>query len=295
GGPLVRRGTAAGGAGPGAGAAAGSAAAGRAHQRPRHRPPAAGAGPGGVAAHRRGHHGGGGDARPDAGRTLRSAHGDDGRRAARGRRPARRGPRARPDRRGLRRARRSAASTRDGRGAAGGDGGAGAVSHGSDGLVGAGGALGGAGGGPGGGLGDLGGEAVLLGSGGADGWPNPFCRCASCRAAERAGVVRGQTSALVDGRLLLDCGPEPPPAAVRAGRTLADVRHVLLTHAHPDHLGPAALLYRQWAYAREPLDVVGPPDAVEQCRPWSGPDDPVRFTAVEAGDEIVLGGGTGAD
>ncbi len=134
-------------------------------------------------------------------------------------------------------------------------------------------------------------EAVLLGSGAADGWPNPFCRCASCRAAERAGAVRGQTSALIDGRLLLDCGPEAPRAAVRAGRTLAHVRHVLLTHAHPDHVAPAALLYRQWADAHGALDVVGPPGAIEQCRPWADPDGPVRFTAVTAGDRIELGGG----
>lgn len=132
-------------------------------------------------------------------------------------------------------------------------------------------------------------EVVLLGSGAADGWPNPFCECASCAAAARDGQVRAQTSALVDGRLLIDCGPEAPRAAIHAGRTLAGVRHLLLTHAHPDHLGPAALLFRQWAGRREPLDVVGPPGAVAQCRPWVGPDDPVRFVEVAAGDEVVLG------
>ncbi|WP_182346671.1 bifunctional adenosylcobinamide kinase/adenosylcobinamide-phosphate guanylyltransferase [Tomitella gaofuii] len=139
-----------------------------------------------------------------------------------------------------------------------------------------------------------GGEVVLLGSGAADGWPNPFCECASCLAAAGSGRIRGQTSALVDGRLLLDCGPETPRSAVRAGRSLAGVRHLLLTHSHPDHLGPAALLFRHWAGRREPLDVVGPADVVAQCRPWAAPDDPVRFIEVAAGDEAVLGERDGA-
>jgi adenosylcobinamide kinase / adenosylcobinamide-phosphate guanylyltransferase len=132
-------------------------------------------------------------------------------------------------------------------------------------------------------------EVLLLGTGSADGWPNPFCGCASCLAAAAAGVVRGQTAALVDGTLLLDCGPETPRAALRAGRTLAGVRHLLLTHAHPDHAAPAALLWRSWAARREPLDVVGPGPVVASWRAWIGPRDPVVLREVRAGDRLRLG------
>jgi adenosylcobinamide kinase/adenosylcobinamide-phosphate guanylyltransferase len=131
-------------------------------------------------------------------------------------------------------------------------------------------------------------DVVLLGSGAADGWPNPFCACGSCRDAAERGTVRGQTSALVDGTLLLDCGAGVPAQAVRLGHSLATVRHVLVTHAHVDHLGPQALLFRSWTSAG-PLDVVGPAAALEECRPWIGPDDPVRLVPVSAGDEVVLG------
>ncbi|KZO59072.1 MULTISPECIES: MBL fold metallo-hydrolase, partial [Dietzia] len=133
-------------------------------------------------------------------------------------------------------------------------------------------------------------EVVLLGTGAADGWPNPFCRCTSCGEARRLGVVRGQTCALVDDELLIDCGPEAPGAAVRLGRTLASVRHLLITHAHADHLGPQALLYRSWVPGAGGLEVVGPADALEVCRPWVGPDDPVRFVPVVAGDRLIVGG-----
>lgn len=133
-------------------------------------------------------------------------------------------------------------------------------------------------------------ELLLLGTGSADGWPNPFCTCASCRTAGATGSVRGQASALLDGVVLLDCGPEVPRAAVRAGTDLAGVRVVLLTHSHPDHTSPAALLWRSWARRPEPLLVVGPADAVEAHRDWIGPDDPVTLRAVVAGDEIVAEG-----
>ncbi|USX45739.1 MBL fold metallo-hydrolase [Dietzia kunjamensis] len=132
-------------------------------------------------------------------------------------------------------------------------------------------------------------EVVLLGTGAADGWPNPFCRCPSCEEARRLGVVRGQTSALVDDELLIDCGPEAPGSAVRLGRSLAGVRHLLVTHAHADHLGPQVLLFRSWVPTAGELEVVGPADALDTCRPWVGPDDPVRFVPVAAGDRLRVG------
>jgi adenosylcobinamide kinase / adenosylcobinamide-phosphate guanylyltransferase len=131
-------------------------------------------------------------------------------------------------------------------------------------------------------------DVVVLGTGSADGWPNPFCACASCSSERAAGRVRGQTSVLVDGRLLLDSGPETPRAAERAGADLSRVRHVLITHQHPDHCSPAFLLFRSWV-GDGPLDVVGPPDVVELCRMWVAPDSPVRFVAVSPGDRLRLG------
>ncbi|MCZ3388828.1 MAG: bifunctional adenosylcobinamide kinase/adenosylcobinamide-phosphate guanylyltransferase [Actinomycetia bacterium] len=132
----------------------------------------------------------------------------------------------------------------------------------------------------------------LLGTGSADGWPNPFCTCASCGWARASGVFRGQTSALVDDRLLIDCGPEVPSAATRHGAELSGVRTLLITHAHPDHLGPAALLFRHWAGRREGLDVYAPQVVLDQLRDWIGPDDPVRLHPVAASDVLQCDGYT---
>ncbi len=130
-------------------------------------------------------------------------------------------------------------------------------------------------------------DVVLLGTGSADGWPNPFCGCASCASERRAGRVRGQTSAVLDGKLLLDCGPETPRAAERVGVDLTGLRHVLITHLHPDHCSPAFLLFRSWV-GDEPLDVLGPPEVIESCRMWVAPDSPVNFVAVRPGDRVTL-------
>jgi adenosylcobinamide kinase/adenosylcobinamide-phosphate guanylyltransferase len=130
---------------------------------------------------------------------------------------------------------------------------------------------------------------TLLGTGSADGWPNPHCSCASCTASRAAGSLRGQTAALLDDVMLLDCGPETPAAAQRAGLDLTRLRHVLITHAHPDHCAPAFLLFRSWVSAA-PLDVLGPPEVVEQARMWVAPESSVRFVAVAAGERHHLDG-----
>ena len=133
-------------------------------------------------------------------------------------------------------------------------------------------------------------DVTLLGTGAADGWPNPFCRCDSCEAAHDAGDIRGQTSALVDGRLLLDCGPDTPRQAARARSGLADVDSVLVTHNHPDHFDPSFLLYRSWV-AQAPLTIYGPPAVVEACRHWLPPRQPVTARPVRPGQQLKLPSG----
>jgi adenosylcobinamide kinase/adenosylcobinamide-phosphate guanylyltransferase len=99
----------------------------------------------------------------------------------------------------------------------------------------------------------------VLGSGAADGWPNPWCSCASCGAALAQGIVRIQTSVLIDDRLLVDLGPAGPQAAVRQGVSLKAVEAVLVTHRHADHHFPKAWVWRSWADGTRPLTVLAPP------------------------------------
>lgn len=132
-------------------------------------------------------------------------------------------------------------------------------------------------------------EVLLLGAGSADGWPSAFCRCDSCLAMRRQGVLRTPTSVLVDGRLWIDPGPEAPRQALRSGVDLAEVEFVLVTHAHTDHLDPAFLLHRGWV-SDQPLTVVGPAPVMARCREWLAPgQETVRLVEVTAGDRLDLG------
>ncbi len=133
----------------------------------------------------------------------------------------------------------------------------------------------------------------LLGTGSADGWPNPFCECGSCTAERAAGRSRGSTSALLDDAVLVDFGPNAAVALRRAGVSLAGVEHLLVTHGHADHLAPDFLLWRSWVAGLPTLHVWGPPAALDTCRHWIGPGDPVELHPVHAGDAFTLRTGAG--
>src|SRR5690349_20380036 len=49
-------------------------------------------------------------------------------------------------------------------------------------------------------------DVRFLGTGGAAGWPEPGCRCASCLRAAAAGLRRSPAAVLVDGTLRLEPG-----------------------------------------------------------------------------------------
>lgn len=133
-------------------------------------------------------------------------------------------------------------------------------------------------------------EVVLLGTGAADGIPNPFCRCATCTDHRDRGEVRTPTSVLVDGRLLIDPGPEAPRQVTRLGRDLTGLTAVLAGHAHSDHLDPALLMHRGWV-TDTPLWVVGPAPVIAWSRQWlDGDQTAIGFTTVTAGDSVEVAG-----
>ena len=128
----------------------------------------------------------------------------------------------------------------------------------------------------------------LLGTGSADGWPNPFCNCVSCESLRQTGKARAASCALIDEEILIDWGPTLANSASRFGLSLNHVRHVLFTHGHPDHLAPEFLLWRSWIDDLAPLHIYGPAHALARFDHWMDPAAPVELHMLEAGDEFTV-------
>lgn len=96
---------------------------------------------------------------------------------------------------------------------------------------------------------------TLLGTGSADLYPAPFCNCENCEAARAHGGndLRSFSCALICDDLLIDCPPDVISSAMRCGANLMNLKTLLITHSHPDHLSPTLLHSRRaniWAMHR---------------------------------------------
>ncbi len=80
-------------------------------------------------------------------------------------------------------------------------------------------------------------KLTFLGTGSAEGHPDPFCLCEHCEAARHHGgkAIRYRSSALIDDVFLIDFGPDLNAASNRHGIPLAGIRYAAQTHPHEDH------------------------------------------------------------
>jgi phosphoribosyl 1,2-cyclic phosphate phosphodiesterase len=78
---------------------------------------------------------------------------------------------------------------------------------------------------------------LFLGTGAAD-WSGEYD--ASLEEAER-GTVRGMSSILINGKVLIDCGPTVFDAMRLFGADPLQITDLLITHTHGDHLNREAL------------------------------------------------------
>ncbi|SHE27186.1 phosphoribosyl 1,2-cyclic phosphate phosphodiesterase [Marinitoga hydrogenitolerans DSM 16785] len=81
-------------------------------------------------------------------------------------------------------------------------------------------------------------ELLFLGTAASEGFPNPFCSCENCQKAREEGKksIRLRSSLLIDNEILIDFGPDILSSVNRFGMELSDIKHILITHGHSDHL-----------------------------------------------------------
>lgn len=135
-------------------------------------------------------------------------------------------------------------------------------------------------------------KLLVLGSAAAEGVPALFCDCRVCREAAAKGGpdVRARTSYNFGGEVQIDFGPDALQAWQAHRDVLRRMRHILVTHAHEDHLQPSDLLYHGTDYAGVPategtLTIHGtaPTRARMELEYWPGNPAPLGEKLARAG------------
>jgi len=91
----------------------------------------------------------------------------------------------------------------------------------------------------------------FLGTAAAEGIPAVFCNCALCVKVKslKGKDLRTRSQLLVNENILIDLPPDTYFHKLNEGLDLSQIKHVLITHAHPDHLAPSELRLRTAPYA----------------------------------------------
>ncbi|MFM7322193.1 MAG: MBL fold metallo-hydrolase [Armatimonadota bacterium] len=147
-------------------------------------------------------------------------------------------------------------------------------------------------------------EVTFFGTAAAEGWPAPFCRCPACVEARRRGGpnLRGRAGAMIDHDFKIDFSADTVSQMQRTGRDLADVRTLVFTHQHSDHIVPTELEWTRSPFTNTPpstpIAVYGNSVVHDLIRAaWPRPEhlnldlrpamQPFESVSTEAGDTLL--------
>ena len=102
----------------------------------------------------------------------------------------------------------------------------------------------------------------FLGTAAAEAIPALWCECEVCRKAKIRGgkEIRRRCSYLLDDDTLIDFGPDAYWQSIEFGIDLPEIRRIVFTHAHEDHLNPVDLYWRYspcFSHVSKQLTVIG--------------------------------------
>lgn len=135
----------------------------------------------------------------------------------------------------------------------------------------------------------------FLGTAAAESFPAPFCTCHNCQVARRNGGrdIRRRSALLVNDDLLIDFGPDVFQSFQEFGLDATNVRTLLITHGHADHLAVDTFIYRTHGFRKftelPPLDVYAPSDALDAILQKMGTSlesAGLKLLPIEAGDQV---------
>lgn len=140
-------------------------------------------------------------------------------------------------------------------------------------------------------------EIVFLGTAAAEGYPGTFCDCARCRRARLLGGknLRARSSIVVDDVILIDIPPDVYVQSLKCGVKLGNIRFLLITHSHPDHLYIEELRLRKDPFTRvslKSLYVVGNATVSRRVRRMLKGElrkSKIRVISISPGNTLSLG------
>ena len=146
-------------------------------------------------------------------------------------------------------------------------------------------------------------ELTILGTAAAEAWPAPFCRCPYCLEARKRGGpnLRSRSGALIDDDLKVDFNADTVMQMLRSGRDLFDVRTLVFTHQHSDHIVPSELAWAAPPFTATPpsapIAVYGNAEVLKMIRDaFADPSsrnlelhllEPLKPVTTALGDEIL--------
>lgn len=138
----------------------------------------------------------------------------------------------------------------------------------------------------------------ILGSGGGEGFPAPFCSCEHCETARKMGgkSLRSLSQSIINDDLLIDFPADTNAHCLRFGVNLGQLQNVLITHSHRDHYVPQ-LLSDRGGFAAHNLkyqDVYfyGPANLERICDAVNIPEpirEHIQFVALEPQKTVSIG------
>lgn len=99
-------------------------------------------------------------------------------------------------------------------------------------------------------------KLTFLGTGAGEGYPGYWCECPHCTYARkyRKKNLRTNSCLALNEEILIDIGPSSFDNAARFGVNLTQIKTLLITHPHEDHLYPQNLF---WRYTDESILPLG--------------------------------------
>ncbi|MDD3118625.1 MAG: MBL fold metallo-hydrolase [Victivallales bacterium] len=117
-------------------------------------------------------------------------------------------------------------------------------------------------------------KVTLMGSAAAEAVPALWCDCDVCRQARRNGGkdIRMRTSYLIDRDTMVDFGPDAFSQTLRYGVDWTQLRRIVFTHAHEDHLNPVEFMWREPSYSRvtSRVKIIGSPRVLARLERETG-------------------------